>query len=348
MKGKLFLMLRLVAVFALVAGLGMVMAPEAKAAPAEKVINWTFAITFPAPGTPWHDIGSKEFGARIEKATNGRIKVKHLPVGVINGLDGMTAIRDGRIQACNFNYGFLDATYPMTNILTLVHARNERDLMPLYDKVVWPIAAKTFEPLYGVKLVAQGCWPGHTYYTRKPLKTVADFKGLKARTDSNYAAMTLKALGGAPVAMPFGELYVAIERGMVDAFISAHGSVLGSKMYDVAKYIDEWPLGVATWGVFISQKALDALPKDVRTAVDAEMAKLRTELVPRCYDVIDRDLEVLKKHGMTVVKPSDEEAEKFKKIVRDNTIQEFYKQTGNEGREWLKKCYEIIGVKQQH
>lgn len=345
MKGKL--MLRMLVVFALVAGVSLVMAPAVKAAPAEKVINWTFANTIPMPGTPWWDIGTKEFGVRIEKATKGRIKVKHL-VGVINGLDGMTAIRDGRIQGCNFNYGYVDATYPLTNILTLVHVRDEKELIPLYDKVVWPIAEKTFGSIYGAKLVAQGCWPGHPYYSRKPLKTVDDFKGLKARTDSRNSAMTMKALGGSPVAMPFGELYVAIERGMVDAFISAHGVVLGSKMYDVAKYINEWPLGVQTWGVFIGQKALDALPKDVRAAVDAEMAKLRAELIQRDYDAVARDLEVLKKHGMVVVKPSDQEIEKFKKVVRDNTIQEFYKQTGNEGREWLKKCYEIIGVKQQN
>jgi len=85
-------MLRMIAVLALVGGVGVVMAAEVKAAPAEKVIHWTFAITFPAPGTPWRDIGTKEFGVNIEKATKGRIKVKHLPVGVINGLDGMTAM----------------------------------------------------------------------------------------------------------------------------------------------------------------------------------------------------------------------------------------------------------------
>jgi len=347
MKGKWFLMLRLVAVFALVAGLGMVMAPEAKAAPAEKVIQWTFANTHPTPRTVMWDVGTKEFGERIEKATKGRIKVRHL-VGVINGLDGMTALRDGRIQACNFNYGYVDASHPLLNVLMMVHVRNEKELIPLYDKIVWPLTEKILGPAYGAKLVAQGCWPGHTYYSKKPLKTVEDFKGLKARTDAKNTAMTLKALGGAPVSLPFGELSVAIERGMVDAFISAHSPMLGSRMYESAKYIDEWPLSVTTWGVFINQKALDALPKDLRAAVDAEMAKLRAELIQRNFDQTDKDLEALKKHGMIVVKPADEEIEKYKKIFRETNVEEFYKQTGNEGRELLKKCYEIIGVKQQH
>lgn len=345
MKGRTLLMLKLVSFFALYAGFVFLTVPKTHAAPNTEVIKWTFANTIPMPGTPWWDIGTKEFGERIEKATKGRIKVRHL-VGVIKGLDGMTAIRDGRIQATNFNYGYVDATYPLTNILTLVHVKNERDLMPLYDKVVWPIAEKTFGDIYGAKLVAQGCWAGHPYYTRKPLDTVEKFKGLKARTDSRNSAMTLNALGGSPVAMPFGELYVAIERGMVDAFISAHGVVLGSKMYDVAKYVNEWPLGVQTWGVFISQEALDKLPQDLRTAVNTEMTKMRAELIQRDYDAVANDLAVLKKHGMVVVKPSDEEIEKFKKIVRDNTIEEFYKQTGDEGRKWLKKCYEILDSKQ--
>lgn len=311
-------------------------------ADAGDVIRWKFANTIPLPGTPWYEIGTKEFGKRIEKATSGRIKVRHLN-GVINGLDGMTAIRDGRIQGCNFNYGYVDGTYPLTNMLTLVLVENEDKLKPLYNKIIWPVAEKLFGDLYSAQLVAQGCWAGHPYYTNKPLRTIEDFEGLKMRTDSKTSAMTLKALGGSPVAMPFGELYVAVERGMVDGFISAHGAVVGSKMYDVAKYINEWPLGVQTWGVFVSKKAMDELPADLREIVENECAKIRDELIQRDYDATARDLEVLKEHGMEIVRPSKEEFEKFKQIVKENTVQEFYKQTGDEGRELLQKAYEIIG-----
>lgn len=311
-------------------------------AEAGDVIRWKFANTVPLPGTPWYEIGTKEFGERIEKVTNGRIKVRHLN-GVINGLDGMTAIRDGRIQGCNFNYGYVDGTYPLTNMLTLVLVENEGELKPLYNKIIWPVAEKLFGELYDAQLVAQGCWAGHPYYTNKPLRTVEDFKGLKLRTDSKTSALTLKALGGSPVAMPFGELYVAVERGMVDGFISAHGAVVGSKMYDVAKYINEWPLGVQTWGVFVSKKAMDDLPEDLRAIVETELGQMRDELIQRDYDATARDLEVLKEHGMEVIKPSREEFEKFKELVKENTIQEFYKQTGEEGRALLEKAYDAIG-----
>ena len=345
MKERWLSMGRLLTVLALIVGFGFTQPFVVNAADDTKVIRWTFANTIPMPGTPWWDIGTKEFGERIEKATNGRIKVRHL-VGVINGLDGMTAIRDGRIQGCNFNYGYVDATYPLTNMLTMVLVPDEKQLIPLYDQVMWPVAEKTFGETYKAKLVAQGCWAGHPYYTNKKLLTVEDFKGLKLRTDSKTSAMTLNALGGSAVAMPFGELYVAVERGMVDGFISAHGVVLGSKMYDVAKYINIWPLGVQVYGIFVSQKALDDLPQDLRTAVEDELAKLRSELVQRDYDAVEVALEELKKHGMEVVVPSDEEFQKFKKIVNENTVQNFIKQTGDEGRDLLKKCYEIIGVEQ--
>lgn len=338
------LMLRAMVVFVIV--VGAVAAKPYEAPAAGQVIEWRFAHTTPVPGTIWQAVGTEEFGKRLEKATNGRLKVTHI-VGVINGLDGMTALREGRIQACNLIYAYIDATWPTTGLTELYGlARNEKDLEPLIDQVTWPIAEKEFRKAYGAKLVAQGCWAGRAFRTSKPFRTVDDFKGTKLRVDSKNASNNLKALGGSPVAMPFGELYTALQRNMVDGFISASPPVLGSKMYEVSKYINEWPIGLTVWGVFVQEKALNALPQDVRTAVEAELTKMRNEMITRDLDAAQKATETMvKKHGCIVIKPSDAEIEKFKQIAKSTAWEEWFKLTGDKGRQLIVESQKALGYK---
>lgn len=76
--------------------------------------------------------------------------------------------------------------------------------------------------------------------TNKPVTTAADLKGLNIRTQENKYHMAFwKELGTNPTPLAFGELYIALQQGMLDAQENPWASIVGAKLCEVQKYVIE-------------------------------------------------------------------------------------------------------------
>lgn len=76
--------------------------------------------------------------------------------------------------------------------------------------------------------------------SNKPVKTAADLQGLNIRTQENKYHMAFwKKLGTNPTPLAFGELYIALQQGMLDAEENPWASIVGAKLSEVQKYIVE-------------------------------------------------------------------------------------------------------------
>lgn len=110
---------------------------------------------------------------------------------------------------------------------------------------------------------------------RKEIKEPADFKGLKFRV-GGLAGMALAKLGVVPQQLAPGDLYQALEKGVLDAaeFVGPHDDEkLG--LHKVAKYYyyPGWWEGTATLNFFVNQKAWDSLPKSYQAAIRTATAE---------------------------------------------------------------------------
>ncbi len=75
-----------------------------------------------------------------------------------------------------------------------------------------------------------------SFYTGKPIRTPDDLKGLKIRVQNSALSIdTVKALGGTPVPLPYGELYSAMQQGVVDGAENNIPSYFSSRHYEVKK-----------------------------------------------------------------------------------------------------------------
>ena len=77
--------------------------------------------------------------------------------------------------------------------------------------------------------------PGAITTVKKPVRTLEDIKGLKIRS-TGLATKIVEALGATPVAMPKGDQYDAMQKGVVDGTVSSPNELLGWKVAEVAKY----------------------------------------------------------------------------------------------------------------
>ena len=125
-------------------------------------------------------------------------------------------------------------------------------------------------------------------FFRKPIKTVADFKGLKMRIGGT-GGLPLQKLGVIPQQIPGGDIYPALEKGTIDAaeWVGPYDDEkLG--LYKVAKYYyyPGWWEGQAELDLFVNLKAWNDLPKEYQSVLESACAEANVDMAAK-YDALN-------------------------------------------------------------
>ncbi len=173
-----------------------------------------------------------------------------------------------------------------------------------------PIGQELFKKMEakGVKgLCFGGGWGFRNMQSNKrPINTPDDMKGQTVRVQESpiYVSM-MKQLGANPVPMPWGEVYLAMKQGTVDAMESPVFTVVSDKFYEVTKYysLTKHTYPPISW--FTNMKKYQALPPDLRQAVD-EAGKAACAVDRKAEIEKEKtDLEFIKKYGVQVNEVKD-------------------------------------------
>jgi len=140
--------------------------------------------------------------------------------------------------------------------------------------------------------------------TKEPINAMEDLKGKKIRTmQSPYHVAAFKAFGANATPLAYGELYGALQAGVVDGAEAANTNYQAQKFYEVAKNWAMVSWTTITAPLIMSQKKFNALPSDVQEALlkaGAESAVYEQDL----YITSDQSkLDELKKAGVRVTQP---------------------------------------------
>ena len=252
-----------------------------------------------------YQIGMADFAKRVSAATGGKVTVAVFPN---NQLGNERELIEG------LPLGIVDVAAPANAVLTnfipdLVtldlpflfrdQAHLERMLNgPLID-VIGEAAAKRGYRVLG--LYTAGV---RHIMTKKPINSLADLKGMKIRTMQNPAHVeAFKALGANPTPLAYGELYGALQSGVVDGAEAANTNYHAQKFFEVAP---NWAM--VSWTVLISplimsEARFKSFPADVQAAL--LKAGRESAVVERAeYARSDAErLETLKKTGVKITSP---------------------------------------------
>src|SRR5271163_2369219 len=114
----------------------------------------------------------------------------------------------------------------------------------------------------------------HVYTANKPLIQPDDFQGMKMRIQgSKVLDAVARELGAIPQIMAFGELYQALQTGVVDGEDNVPSNVYTQKFYDVQKYLTVSHHGRLTYSLITNTKFWDGLPADIRPGLDKAVAE---------------------------------------------------------------------------
>jgi TRAP-type C4-dicarboxylate transport system substrate-binding protein len=293
-------------------------------------IKLNYSIFFPAPHK--NAILSTEWAKEIEKRTNGKVQITMFYGGTLTPAD---KCYDGVVKGIS-DIGFSVLAYT-------------RGKFPLTEVSDLPLGMKTglvatkvindyykkFKPkeLDEVKIMyLHGHGPGVIHTKRgDEVKTLEDLKGMKIRC-TGMAAKIAKALGATPVAMPMGETYDALSRGVVDGSMAPQEALQGWKWGEVVRFtIENFGSSYST-GMFVvmNKGKWNALPPDIQQIIE----KVNEEYIEKqgkTWDEIDkagRDYTI--KLGNKITTLSQEEDWKWQKAVKP-LLDEYVKNMKDKG-----------------
>ena len=206
----------------------------------------------------------------LEKASNGRIVVKRFPSAQMGPTPGhYDFARTGQADVAWFLHGGTPGRFPLTELVNLPFLAGSAEIgtKVLNDP---ELRAKYLDAEHkGVKvLMLFTHQPGGPHTTKKAIRTMDDFKGMRLRFASPTVRDLVQGLGATPVGVPPTEIAEQLQKGTIDgAFIDYGGAGIAFKLGGTVKYSTELYAYVSSFGLAMNEDFWNKLPPDLKKLV---------------------------------------------------------------------------------
>ena len=263
-------------------------------------------------------IAMQQFKKDVEAASKGSLVIEVFDNMQLGGAqENVTQTRAGTIHMTWVGMAFLSRTVPELEAVSLPFMFPSREVAykvmdgPAVDLIETKMADKGFTSLGFMELGAR-----QVTNSVRPIKTMADLKGLKIRMQPNETHLaTFRALGANPLAMDIKEVYSALEQKVIDGHENPYALVLTSRFNEVQKHLSNTGHFFDFISVVGNKKKIESLSaehqKIVRTAMTAAVAAQRAAATKADAE----SLAELQKKGMTYTEMPASEREAMRKAT---------------------------------
>ncbi|RRH82099.1 TRAP transporter substrate-binding protein [Variovorax beijingensis] len=249
----------------------------------------------------------KHMSELLEKRSNGKYKIKVFNKSALGSeKETLDQVKIGALEMNRVNISALNSICPKTLVPTMpflfdsiAHMRKSLD-GPIGDEILQGCEK---EGLVGLAFYDSGA---RSIYAKKPVKTLADAKGLKIRVQqSDLWVALVSAMGANATPMPAGEVFTALKTGLIDAAENNIPSYDGFKHYEAVKFYSRTEHSMAPEMLVISKAIYDKLSK-----ADQELfrstAKESVAFQRKKWDEQEaKSLEVVTKGGAQIIADVD-------------------------------------------
>jgi len=312
---------------------------------AQAATTLTYSVFFP----PSHGQAKagESWAREIEKRTNNQVKINVLAGGVLTPADQCF---DGALKGISdigmSCFAYTRGRFPVMEVLDLpMGYPNGRVATRVANEFFKKFLPKELE---GVKLLYIHAHGPGLLHTKQPVTTLEQLKGMKIRS-TGLSAKVAEALGAVPVAMPQGQTYEALQKGVVEGTFAPIETLKGWKQADVIKSTTDCSdIGYTTaMFVVMNLKKWNSLPADVRKVME-EVSAQWIDIHGKAWDQLDQDgREYTLSLGNKIVPLSAEENGRWKKAVRP-IIDDYIKEVSAKGLPAEKAVKEVENLIKQY
>jgi len=223
------------------------------------------------PGYPTV-VAVENMGKKLAAATKGELTIQMFPNSVLGGEKEMIEqTQVGAIQILRTSLGPIGPVVPEVNVFNMPFVF--KSVKQMRDVIDGPIGQELLDKISAspVKLVGLAWMDGgsRSLYTKKPVRTPADLKGQKIRMMGNPLFVdTMNAMGGNGISMGYGEVFTALQTGVIDGAENNPPSLYTANHYKAgAKYYTQTNHLIIPEILVMSKVSYDKLTKDQQALI---------------------------------------------------------------------------------
>jgi tripartite ATP-independent transporter DctP family solute receptor len=199
----------------------------------------------------------------LEKKSGGKHKIKVFNKGALGSeKETIDQVKIGALDLTRVNISPMNSLCAKTQVPTMPFLfRSTAHMRAVLDGPVGEEILKSCEDqgFVGLAFYDSGA---RSIYAKKPIRTVADAKGLKIRVQqSDLWVALVSAMGANPTPMPYGEVYTALKTGLIDAAENNIPSFDTAKHFEAVKVYSRTEHSMAPEMLLMSKAVFDKLPK---------------------------------------------------------------------------------------
>jgi TRAP-type C4-dicarboxylate transport system substrate-binding protein len=316
-----------------------------KALAQPKTYNWK--MTSPMPAGNIQNRSIIDFAKTLEQRTNGAVKITIYESTLGAPTDQWDMVKTNTIQFAYTHDGYNAGRMPvyflfglpfeLTDMNAVFNVANDWLKAGYLKELTDNFKVLHFMPTNLLQLIMR----------TKKVATMDDFKGLKIRSGTGLQGQTLSALGATGVSMAGGEVYMALQTGVIDGAITGIDVVNDRKLYEVAKYALRLPLYGACFALLMNKEVWNDLPKDLQTLVEQVSRDAANVDLKKRTDEENSLWERIRQLGVDIYNISPQEEARWKKVtagIADKYVSDIVAK-GHPAKEALELMRKVVGKK---
>lgn len=274
---------------------------------------------------------AKEFADDVAKATKGELEIKVHPNSVLfKRTEVKRAVQTGQVQSGEFLMSVLGNEDPIFEVDSVpMLARSYDQAQKLWEASRKPISDRLEKQ--GIKVLYALPWPPQSIYTKTPIDSLTDLKGVRFRSYNAATARFVELMGAVPTTIATGEVPQAFSAGMIAGMITSPATGVDTQAWDFSKYYYDINAFIPKNFVIVSQRAFNRLPEASKKAVLEAAAKTEKKGWEVARAKTSELIQTLRKNGMVVAEvPAAIEPEMAR--IGATMKEEWLKRAGDDGR----------------
>jgi TRAP-type mannitol/chloroaromatic compound transport system substrate-binding protein len=263
----------------------------------------------------------EDFCKRVGEASGGRLQIQPFAAGSVIGVfETLDAVGAGVLDAQStapVYWAGKDAGFSVIGDLNWAYQHPWQAEAWYYHKGGLDMLREAYNK-YNVHCVGVSWWGQEALVSKKPIATIADFKAMKVRTPQGMFAEIITKLGASVVVVPGGEVYSALDKGVVDAADWATESMnFRMGFFEVAKHSVRIGHSMPVQDFSVNRAKWNALPADLKAVVSSCVREWTWDQVQRIAVEDTQAMKNIRSKNASVGSLPDAEIAKLRGIAQD-------------------------------
>jgi TRAP-type C4-dicarboxylate transport system substrate-binding protein len=244
-----------------------------------------------APGNLTYEQIWAPWAKKINDAAQGEFQLEIVGPAVANVTNVWERTVNGVVDISSVVLGPSGLPFTKTNVTNLPGIMSDDAAASV---ALWRLYAKGLisEEFKDVRVLALTAGPRLGLTATKPITKLEDLKGAKVRAIGKVSADILTALGASPIALPFGEVYQSLSRGVISGGIVSNMSIVAFKSSEVAKHHTfDVSLGMAGLAMVMNRQSYDKLSPKGKAIVERFSGESESRFLGTAWGKLDAGMQ---------------------------------------------------------